>query len=135
MLTLPKPIRRLIVEDLVAPGKSLDAVLVGLLGEAHTPSKDDTFADVDAKKATFPGYAPSGVVVWGDTFFSQNDEAVVLGDLKQFTAGPIVNAGTVYGYYLYRGTVLIGVEMFDEPQAITEQFDAVAVVPRFSFGQ
>ena len=144
MLIVPPPIRKSIVDLITATGGPYETVTVGLFLSTYTPSVNSTYAELDAAKATFSGYAAEGPVVWEGPFIDANNVAYMLGQLINFvavTATPFI-PNLIGGYYLYTGTTLKGVESFTSPVtglptpvAVTAPDFIVPVIPRFSFGQ
>lgn len=146
MLIICGASRLRIVNELVAAGNELDAVVVGLFQGATVPNWSDTKAIYTAAIATFTGYAVSGVIVWTGGYLTANGIAYVLGGLKLFPAAAAVPPAvfvpnTVTGYYMYRVADLVGAEQFTDangapaPVGVTNEFSVVPVIPRFSFGQ
>jgi len=136
-----------IVAELIDTGNILDALTVGLFLSTYTPSINSTFAELEAAKATFTGYAVVTPVVWTGPYLDANKTAYVLGGLIEIAAAaPTPPAefvtNVIGGYYLYTGTTLRGVEQFTDavtgsptPVPVANENAMVPVVPRFSFGQ
>jgi len=144
MLIIPPPFRQTILEALIAEDGPLDAVLVGLFQSSYTPSINSTYAELDAAKATFSGYAASAAVTWTGPYLDASKTAYVLGELIPFDAtvvDPFVS-NSIGGYYLYTATTLKGVEQFTDPitgnpapVSMTFPGALCPVIPRFAFGQ
>jgi len=144
VLIIPPAIRQAIVDAAVADATVLDGVTCGLFLSSYTPSMNSTFAELEAAKATFSGYAVFTPVVWSAAYLDANKTAYSLGGLIEFlavAATPFV-PNNIGGYYLYSGTSLRAVEQFTDPVSglptpvqVTFPGAIVPVIPRFSFGQ
>lgn len=135
------------LSDLVAVGAELDGLFVGLFKAGFVPSLNMTFAQLEAVKADFTGYTVFTPVVWTGPFLDSSKTGYVLGGLIEFDCdAPVPPAefvgNSIGGYYMYRGTELIGAEMFLDPSTGTPtpipadaQDKMVPVIPRYSYGQ
>lgn len=133
MVILPNAQRRALIDELIAAGQLLDGLTIHLYKNDVEPSP--TMIVGDFTEADFTGYVASGVVVWGATYTDPTDNAVTVGDVKQFTASGSAVQNLIYGYMAKDGAALVMAERFPTPIPIAALGDAVVMVPRFTFGQ
>lgn len=90
----------------------------------------------DLTEADFTGYARSTAITWGETFVDSSDDAVSVGDTKQFHCDDGVTPNTIYGYAVIDAgdTNLLYAEKFANSVGVNGADDAVIVTPRFVLG-
>ncbi len=121
------------LDALKAVSGPLDGLIVKLFTNSLTIDHDSVAGDFT--EATFDGYAASTAIAWGATHFNANNKAQLVGDTKQFTAGASVASETVQGYFVVDGSGdLVFAERFDSPVTISEEHDAISVVPVYTLG-
>lgn len=139
LIVIPNTGRRnilnILTDDTVGSEGPYDGAVVRLFKNDIEPHAGMLLADLT--EADFSGYAASSEIVWGPAFTNSANEAVVVGDTKQFNHSGGATANTVYGYYVTNtaGTVLHFAERRNPVETMSKSGDAVLVVPKFSFGQ
>jgi hypothetical protein len=146
MIVLPTAQLILILEEMVATGNVLDACHVRLFENDISPTPSSVLADFTEPAGSgtdFPGYAPSAALVWAAPFVGTDGVAIVLSDAVQFNCtGP--SEANIFGYFLYKAAVtgppavpahVVFAERFPTPIPVQTALSAVALWPRFTFGQ
>lgn len=120
----------LVLNNLLGPAMVADGHAAGLYTNNHTPALGDAFAAYT--EATFGGYAqvPLASPVSGG----------VTADIAKQTFAPVTFTATgsglpvtVYGYFIVRGTKLIGAELFVVPITLSTAGQAIVVVPSLTY--
>jgi len=103
---------------------------VGLFCNNHTPAVGDTLSVyTEASFGGYTRYALTGAVDGGVT--GNVDLQTFMGVV--FTVTAPTGPSPVYGYFVVKGTLLIGAELFVVPVALTTAGQEIQVVPTLSY--
>lgn len=106
-------------------GGPLEAVSARPFLGPISPTDLTTFAEMDAIKATFAGSAPI-VIVWSSPVIAPNRQPYQQSQsLLWICSATPATPEVIHGIFYYNGTDLIGVDVFDSPVTVDEEFDPV----------
>lgn len=122
-------------------GEFEDAIVL-LFDETFTPNSAMTFAQVNAAKCTFTGYANSAPLTWTPPYADAQLRGVLLGSAVSFKATADPAGALVGGYAVLNaaGDGILWAEQFTDeagapaPRAVV-QGQAIVIVPKYVFGR
>lgn len=80
--------------------------------EAFVPTVNTTLAAANAQVATFTDYAEAALTLTGPVNLGDVIQGMLASATWLMTTDPVAVQNTIWNYYLYSGTLLVGAEKF-----------------------
>jgi hypothetical protein len=124
-------------DNVAAATGALDGAEIGLIKDDIEITRQTTFAELDAAKATFTGYAAEAVT-WGAATISDDGHIEYLGSAGEFRPTGTAITNGIYGFYVIDGAgtgVLFAARFPDAPLPMESALDMIRIDLRFRPGR